>query len=86
MELRKKVEEALRRHVNSDNIYLEDDDGISGWIVSPQFQGLSSLDRQKLIDKILRDPSVKLSRAELRRILAIAPLTPAEFDSLGLKK
>jgi hypothetical protein len=85
MELREKVAEALRQHFNPDHIRLEDDEGISGVIVSGQFRGVTSLDRQTLIRKALRDSSVKLTPAELRKVVAIAALTPIEYESLGIK-
>jgi hypothetical protein len=83
VDLKEKVAEALRLSLRTDRIQLEDDDGISGFVVSPQFRGLSALDRQMLIHKALRSPSVKFSRAELRQVLAIAALTPVEYEAVG---
>jgi acid stress-induced BolA-like protein IbaG/YrbA len=82
VDLREKVTRALREHLNPDHIQLEDDDGVSGVVVSAQFRGVSPFDRQMLIDKALRSASEKLTRAELRRVLAIAALTPAEYEGV----
>ena len=86
MELKEKVTQALRRHLHPDHIHLEDDDGISGLVVSTQFLRMPSLERQMLIDNALRNSPVKLTKAELRHILAIAGLTPAEYEALGARK
>lgn len=83
MDLKEKVEAALERYFNPDQVHLESDDGISGYVVSPKFQKISSLDRQMLIDKALRGSSVPFSKAELRHVLAIAALTPAEYEAIG---
>jgi hypothetical protein len=47
-----------------------------------EFGGMSALDRQTLIDKALRSSTVKFSKQERRNILAIAALTPAEFETV----
>jgi acid stress-induced BolA-like protein IbaG/YrbA len=86
VELREKVQEALRKALNPDHIHVEDDDGIWGYVVSGQFGGLPSLDRQMLIDRALRGAIPKLTKAELHRVLAIAPLTPAEYLGLPSRK
>jgi stress-induced morphogen len=83
VDLKEKVDQALRRYLRPDLVELADDDGISGFVVSPQFRGMSALDRQTLIYNALRDSSVKLSGPELRRVLAIAALTPAEYASVS---
>jgi hypothetical protein len=83
VDLKEKVALALRRSLRADPIRLEEDGGISGIAVSAQFERLPSLERQRLIDKALRDSSIKLTKAELRKILAIAGLTPAEYEALG---
>lgn len=82
MDLREKVASALHESLKLDHIQLEDDDGISGIIVSAQFRGVSAMDRQMLVPNALRKSSVKLTRADLSRILAIAPLTPAEYAAI----
>jgi hypothetical protein len=83
LDLKKKVTEALRRYLHPHHIQLVDDDGISGFVVSPQFQRMPSLERQLLIHNALRDSSIKFTKAELREVLAIAALTPAEYEALG---
>jgi stress-induced morphogen len=83
MELKEKVEKALRSRFQVERLKLEDDDGISGFVVSPDFKGISRLDRHNRIARALRDPSAKLTRREQRRVLIIAPLTPAEFVLFG---
>jgi len=86
MDLKEKVTEALRQHLHPDHIILENDEGISGYIVSPQFQKMPSLERQRRISNALRESSVKFTKAELCQVLAIAALTPAEYEALGQKK
>jgi hypothetical protein len=83
VDLKEKVAEALRRHLGPDHVHLEDDDGISGFVVAAQFHGMPALERQTLIHNALRGPSVKFTKAELRQVLAIAALTPAEYEALG---
>ncbi len=83
MDLRAKVEKTLKQAFPVENILLDDDQGISGIVVSKQFRGISALDRQKTIHHALRDSPLKFTKAEKRRILAIAALTPAEFAALG---
>jgi hypothetical protein len=83
MDLKKKVTDALRRNLHPDHIHLEDDDGISGIVVSTQFLRMPVLDRQLLIDNALQRSSSKFTKNELRQILAIAGLTPAEYAALG---
>ncbi len=85
MDLKEKVEAALNGAVVASRIRLEEDNGISGFVVSADFRGMSALDRQTLIDNALRSSSVKLTKPELRRILAIAALTPAEYETVDLK-
>jgi acid stress-induced BolA-like protein IbaG/YrbA len=46
VDLKEKVETALKRAVTAARIRLEDDDGISGFVVSSDFRGMSPLDRQ----------------------------------------
>jgi stress-induced morphogen len=86
MDLKEKITVALRCSFCPDHIRLEDDGGISGFVVSSQFQRMPSLERQVLIDKALRDSSAHLTKAELRKVLVIAGLTPAEYEALGYKE
>ena len=83
MDLRQKVEAVLRQYLDIEIMDLEDDDGISGVIVSSQFHDMPVLDRQLLVETALRKSPKKLTKPELRRVLAIAPLTPAEYHAAG---
>ena len=70
-------------HLNKervDQIKLVGDNGVSGYVVSPDFEGVARLDRDTQIERALRDPSLKLTRREQRRVLVIAPWTPDEFE------
>jgi acid stress-induced BolA-like protein IbaG/YrbA len=82
MDLKEKVEDAVKRCVHADQIRLEDDEGVYGFVVSPQFRSMSAIDRQTLIYDALHGSSVKFSKRELRRGLAIAALTPAEYETI----
>ena len=62
---------------------LDEDDGISGYVVSPRFESLTSLDRQTLLDQIWLAHPHTLTRAERRQILMIAALTPCEYESIA---
>jgi acid stress-induced BolA-like protein IbaG/YrbA len=86
VDLKEKVEAAIKAAVTAARIRLDDDGGISGFVVSADFRGMSPLDRQTLIDKALRNSSVKLTKSELRQILAIAALTPAEYETVDVKE
>ena len=83
MGIKEKVEQALRRHFEPVEVLLIDEDGITGYVVSSQFKGVTSIDRQRMIDKTLRNADAKLSAAERRKVLMIAALTPIEYDSFG---
>jgi hypothetical protein len=83
MELADKVVMALHKSLKAEYIRLEDDDGISGFVVSPQFEKLSSLDRQQLIDEALRAAADLLTEKERRQVLMIAGITPLEYESVG---
>jgi acid stress-induced BolA-like protein IbaG/YrbA len=82
VDLKEKVTIALKGAIADARLRLEDDDGISGFVVSAEFNGMSALDRQALIDKVLRHSTVRFSKQERRNILAIAALTPAEFETV----
>lgn len=79
MELVEKITQALAQAIDIEHIKLEDDDGVIGYVVSSNFNGMEFVDRQMTIQRALRGGAVPLSRAELRRIGAIAALTPDEF-------
>jgi stress-induced morphogen len=86
MDLKEKIENALKGAITAARIRLQDDDGISGFVVSSDFRGMTALDRQTLIEKALRRSAAKLTKPELRQILAIAALTPAEYETVDLKE
>jgi hypothetical protein len=81
VDLRKKIELALQRSLKPERIDLKDNGGIYGYIVSPQFRRMEPLDRQTLLTNALHAPAAKLTREDLRRVLAIAALTPEEYVS-----
>lgn len=81
MAVAEKVEKALTRSLKAEYVQLNDEDGISGFVVSRDFVGMAPLDRQALIDGVLDKTSPPLSRDERRHILMIAGLTPEEYDA-----
>jgi acid stress-induced BolA-like protein IbaG/YrbA len=83
MDIKDKIVKALFEELKPEYVRLEDDDGISGFVVSAQFEGMSSLDRQTRIDEILSKAS--LDRKENRRVLMIAALTPEEYEAVGAR-
>jgi hypothetical protein len=83
MDIDDKILKALSRYLPVEHLRLQEEDGISGFVVSSEFQGMSSLDRQELIDKALNEGSDALTPEERRRVLMIAALTPVEYESVG---
>jgi stress-induced morphogen len=83
MDLKEKVETALRSHFQVEHLDLRDDNGIIGVMVSPDFDGVGRLDRQRRIDRALRDRSGKLTRREQREVVLIAAFTPTEYGPIG---
>jgi hypothetical protein len=83
MELKEKVERALRNHFQVDYLNLVDNEGITGVMVSPDFEGVDRLDRHRRIDRALRDRSEKLTRREQRQVVLIASFTPTEYGPIG---
>jgi hypothetical protein len=81
MDLKEKVISALRAHLKPEYLHIENEHGVSGFVVAPKFRGMSALDRQMLIDKALRGPPNGLSADEMRQVMAIAGLTPAEAQA-----
>ena len=55
MDIKDKIVNALcaSLHAEDADVRLEIDDGISGFVVSRDFEGMSMLDRQTQIDKAL---------------------------------
>jgi hypothetical protein len=82
MDLKNKVTEALSSALKPEYLRLEDDDGISGFVVSGSFEGMSGLDRQEKIEEVLQ--KAPLAEDERRRILMIAGLTPEEYEAVGV--
>ncbi len=85
MDVKKRVEKALSDTFEDAYVRLEDDDGISGFVVSARFKGMSTLDRQELIDEAIKGATPPLAPDEKRQVLMIAALSPAEFSSVGAK-
>ncbi len=83
MDLKAKVEKALRNHFQIEHLDLGDYDGIIGVVVSPDFNGVPRPDRRTRIARALRDPSGKLTRGEQRQVLLLAPFTPTEYGPIG---
>ncbi|HEX7448886.1 MAG TPA: hypothetical protein VF306_15135 [Pirellulales bacterium] len=79
MDLVEKVAHILEGSFAVEDIKLEDDGGVIGYVVSNDFHGLEFMDRQMKIHKALRAGPTPLTAAELRRVAAIAALTPEEF-------
>jgi hypothetical protein len=80
MDLVEKVKRALSAEIDVERFDIEDDGGIIGYVVSKDFEGLNSFERQTLIHKALRNGRQALNRTEVKRIGAIASLTPVEFE------
>ncbi len=83
MDLKDKVLEALFLALQPEYVRLDDDDGISGFVVSRMFEGISTLDRQGNIEEVLQ--KVPLTQEERRRIVMIAGLTPVEYEAVGVR-
>lgn len=83
MAVKDKVLNALRDPLGASYVRIEDDDGISGYVVSPKIEGMSTLDRQSLIDEALEHAPDPLTAQERRHVLMIAGLTPSEYDAVG---
>ncbi len=81
MDVKEKVIGALFKALKPEYVRLEDDDGISGFVVSRQFEGISPLDRQGRIEDAVSNAS--LTQEERRQVLLIAGLTPEEYASVG---
>ncbi len=83
MEIKDKIVKALSRVLEIEYVRLDEEGRISGHVVSPTFQKLSSLARQELIDDALKTGPDALTRPERRRVVMIAALTPMEYLSVG---
>jgi acid stress-induced BolA-like protein IbaG/YrbA len=78
-----KVTGALRKALLAPYVHLDTDDGVSGFVVSPSFRGMSALDRQGMIEAALTGSDEAITPEELRHVLVVAALTPEEFNSVG---
>ncbi|HEX4131648.1 MAG TPA: hypothetical protein VHZ24_16540 [Pirellulales bacterium] len=85
MALADKVIAALRQPLDAAYIRLDNDDGISGIVVSKKFEGMTMLDRQTRIDELLSQESSAITPQEQRQVLMIAGLTPAEYEAAGAR-
>jgi len=85
MDIREKIIKALSEALPIEYVRLEEDDGITGFVVSRQFQGMSALARQDVIEAALKSTSARLSPGERRQVLMIAGLSPVEYDSVGAR-
>jgi hypothetical protein len=83
LDLKDKIVSAFMTHLKPEYIRLEDDDGISGFVVSSNFKDMPTFDRQGLIENVLQ--KAPLDQAEHRRVLMIAALTPVEYESVGAR-
>jgi hypothetical protein len=83
MDLRKKLVQALSTVIQIDQTILHDDDGLVGYIVSPNFRGQDSYTRQTIIMDALRAPEAHLSPDEIRKIIAVVAFTPEEYAVHG---
>ena len=79
MDLKEKVAALLKTAFEPEELVLDDSDGLGGYIVTPRFRGYDSLDRQRMINKVLRSRDSGISKAEQREILIIAAFTPEEY-------
>jgi acid stress-induced BolA-like protein IbaG/YrbA len=85
MDIKEKIIKALSQALTIEYIRLEDDDGISGFVVSPQFEGMSTFDRQRLVEDALRNSTAALTPEERRQVLMIAGLSPVEYEAVGAR-
>ena len=79
MELRDKVKAALEGALEPQLVDLQDDDGIIGCVVSSRFRRMEAIDRQFLIDDILKEPAAGLEPAERKKVILISAFTPEEY-------
>jgi hypothetical protein len=84
VDVKDKIIRALQQGIAPDFIRLdEDEEDVSGFVVSTRFEGMAALDRQDLIERAIKGAS--LDPRERRRILMIAGLTPVEYDAVGAR-
>ena len=85
MDIREKVLKALRERIDVDYVRLEVDGRLTGFVVSPRFENMPTMDRQILIDEALDKASIPFTPEERRQILMIAALTPTEYSAVGVR-
>jgi len=83
MDLKDRIVNVLMQSLHAEYVRLEDDDGLTGFVVARMFEGMSAIDRQEKIEEALQNAS--FSREERRRVIMIAALTPAEYDAVGAR-
>jgi acid stress-induced BolA-like protein IbaG/YrbA len=83
MDLREKVEQALESVIQIDEAILTDDDGLIGYVISPDFRGQDSYARQTVIYDALRAPTSPLAPDEVHRVVAVVAFTPEEYAVHG---
>ena len=83
MDLKEKIRNSLTEVLMPEYLRLENDDGISGFVVSRRFEKMSALDRQQKIEEALQ--KAPLSPRERRQVLMIAGLTPEEYEAVGAR-
>ena len=83
MDLKDKIISTLHQALKAEYLRLEEDDGLTGFVVTSLFEGMSTLDRQGKIDEALQNAG--LTQAERRQILMIAGLTPVEYEAVGAR-
>ena len=86
MDLVKRIKTALNRTFKPVFLEIMDDDGVIGVVVSEHFRQVESIDRQALIQDALRKSLTPITREEMSRVLAIAPMTPEEYVAYGPRK
>ena len=85
MDIADKIVSALTHSLHVEYVRLNSGDpnpdkGITGFVVSPEFEEMTSLGRQERIESAL---SKMLTPKENRQVLMIAGVTPLEYDSVG---
>lgn len=83
MEINEKVAHALSSSIALHRVTLVDDDGLIGYVVSPDFRGQDSLTRQGIVFDALRAGGSPLSASEVSQVVAVVAFTPEEFEVLG---
>ncbi len=83
MDFKDKVIKALSQALKPEFVRLDDDEGISGFVVARSFEGMTTVDRQGKIEDVLQ--SAPLAQEERRRIVMIAGLTPEEYEAVGAR-